>query len=376
MNERETSVNAEEKQRYMARYKEKKQAGELFWPDAISKDAVVSLAVFVLLLCLAIFVGVPNEPPANPNDTSYIPRPEWYFLWTFQLLKYFPGQLEGVAITGLGLLIAVGLFGLPFFDRGPKRHPFNRPFATLIMSVVVVGMVVLTILAAVSTPPQAEGGVIAADKAGQIKAGQELFAKNCAECHGAEGEGAELKNSPGTFTNPLNSEDFLKTHSADAIHQVVSFGQPGLGMQAFGVAYGGSLTDQEIRALSTFILAWGEPAAEEEATVAPVAADEELAKIEKPSFAKDIQPLLEKRCANCHSKRPKNNYSIAGYDNVLKSGTHAPLIVAGDAGASTLMKMLRGVKTPAGGQMPPSKPLSAGQIGLIERWITQGAQNN
>ena len=73
-------MNAEEKQRYLEKYKEKKAEGELFFPDAIAKDAVVSLAVFVLLICLVVFVGVPAEPPANPSDSSYIPRPEWYFL--------------------------------------------------------------------------------------------------------------------------------------------------------------------------------------------------------------------------------------------------------------------------------------------------------
>ena len=119
-------MNEEEKKRYLERYKEKKADGELFFPHAIAKDAVVSLGVFILLLCLVVFVGIPEEPPANPADTSYIPRPEWYFLWAFQALKYFPGQLEGVAIMGMGLLIAVGLFGLPFYagwgltdHRGP-----------------------------------------------------------------------------------------------------------------------------------------------------------------------------------------------------------------------------------------------------------------
>ena len=88
-------MNEAEKKSYLERYKQKKQNGEYFWPDSIAKDAIVSLMIFMLLLGLAIFAGVPSEPPANPSDTSYIPRPEWYFLWMFQLLKYFPGKLEG-----------------------------------------------------------------------------------------------------------------------------------------------------------------------------------------------------------------------------------------------------------------------------------------
>ena len=63
---------------------------------------------------------------ANPADASYVPRPEWYFLSLFQLLKYFPGPLEPVAtqvIPGL----AVGFLALlPFLDRKRERRPWAR----------------------------------------------------------------------------------------------------------------------------------------------------------------------------------------------------------------------------------------------------------
>lgn len=366
-------MNADEKQRYLEKYKEKKADGELFFPDAIAKDAVVSLGVFVLLICLVVFVGVPAEPPANPGDSSYIPRPEWYFLWAFQILKYFPGQLEGVAIVGLGVVMAVGLFGLPFFDRNPKRHPRNRPVASVAMVLIVAGLVVLTILAVLSTPPQVEGEVIGGTKAEVIQAGSDLYAEHCADCHGAEGEGGELPESPGEFTSPLNSEDFLVPYRDDTIFEIIAFGQPGEGMPAFGLAYGGQLTDQQIRAMIAFMRSWAEP---EEETAADAAALADLAKIENPSFAKDVKPIIDAKCANCHARRIKGGYSVETYDKTMSSGDYAPNIVAGDAANSTLAKMLRGVKTPAGGQMPPSRPLKIEQIELIERWINQGAQNN
>jgi mono/diheme cytochrome c family protein len=366
-------MNEADRQRYLERYKEKKAEGEMFWPDAIAKDAVVSLMLFVLLLGLAIFVGIPNEPPANPSDASYIPRPEWYFLWTFQLLKYFPGQLEAVAITGLGVLIALGLFGLPFFDRNPKRHPRNRPVATALMTLIVLGMAFLTIQAVVTTPPQAEATDLGVTRAAQIAAGEELYQKHCAECHGADGEGAQLKS--GEFTAPLNSEDYLKTHYDDTTSEIIRFGQPGEGMQAFGLAYGGPLTDQEIRIIVAFMRAWAAP--EEEAPDAKsLAALAELARIETPSFARHVKPILDKKCASCHAKRLKGNYSVADHDKTLNSGDHPPNVIPGDAANSQLVQMLRGIKTPAGGLMPPSKPLAKEQIELIERWINQGAQNN
>ncbi len=366
-------MKLEERRQYLERYKEKKADGELFFPHSIAKDAVVSLGIFVLLICLVVFLGVPREPPANPGDSSYIPRPEWYFLWAFQILKYFPGQLEGVAIVGLGVAMAVGLFGLPFFDRGPKRHPLNRPIASAAMCLIVIGLVTLSVLATLSTPPQAEGEVIGGTKAEQIKAGADLYTEHCAECHGAAGEGAELPKSPGQFTAPLNSDDFLATHRDDTTFQIIAYGQPGEGMPGFGVTYGGQLSDQQIRAIIAFLQSWAEPEQESAADTAKIA---ELAKIETPSFAKDVKPILDAKCASCHGKRTKANYSMETYDKLMTSGDHAPNVVAGDAANSNLVQMLRGIKTDAGGQMPPGKQLKKEQIDLIERWVNQGAPNN
>ena len=77
----------EQKKSILEKYKLALQKGERFWPDSIYKDLLISLAIFIILILLASFLGVPTEPKANPNDTAYIPRPEWYFLFLFQMLK-------------------------------------------------------------------------------------------------------------------------------------------------------------------------------------------------------------------------------------------------------------------------------------------------
>ena len=363
-------MNDAEKQAYLKKYKEKKAEGELFFPHSIAKDAVVSLAIFILLIALAIFVGVPNEPPADPTDSSYIPRPEWYFLWMFQLLKYFPGQLEGVAIVGLGVLLGVGLFGLPFLDRSVKRHPRNRPVATVVMLLILAGMVFLTVQAVVTTPAQAEAVNVGGDKEARIEAGGLIYEEYCAECHGADGEGAELPDQPGEFTNPLNDEAFLITHTPETLFNIVDFGWESLGMPPFGLRYGGGLTDPEMRAVVEFVQAWYVPPEE--------GADDILdpATIETVSFSQHIQPIVDRRCLSCHGRRAKGGYSMTTYDEVMNTGDNAPVIIPGDAANSILAQMLHGIETPAGGQMPPSRPLPAQQIELIEKWINQGAANN
>src|SRR5512132_2915005 len=115
-------MNEKEKQDYLARYKASKENGVPFFPDIIFKDVVVSLLIFLVLAALAYFVGVPTEARANPNDAAYTPRPEWYFLFLFQLLKYFPGKLEVIGVVIIPTLLILLLLALPFIDTGARRH--------------------------------------------------------------------------------------------------------------------------------------------------------------------------------------------------------------------------------------------------------------
>jgi len=81
-------MNEQEKKEYLEKYKKAKEKGVPFFPDIIFKDAVVSLVVFLVLVALVYFFGIPGEARANPNDASYTPRPEWYFL--FEILPWQP----------------------------------------------------------------------------------------------------------------------------------------------------------------------------------------------------------------------------------------------------------------------------------------------
>src|SRR4030042_952467 len=87
-------MDEQEKQAYRESYQRAKEKGVPFFPNALFKDAIVSLLVFLALVALAALLGAPLEAHADPSDTSYTPRPEWYFMFLFQLLKYFPGRLE------------------------------------------------------------------------------------------------------------------------------------------------------------------------------------------------------------------------------------------------------------------------------------------
>jgi len=114
---------------------ESKARGVPFWPDVIAKDIVVAAGVVALLVVLASLQGAGLESPADPTDTAYVPRPEWYFLPFFQLLKLVPGALESFIAVGVPSLIALALLLLPFFDRGSVRSLTRRPLALLSLGV-------------------------------------------------------------------------------------------------------------------------------------------------------------------------------------------------------------------------------------------------
>jgi mono/diheme cytochrome c family protein len=215
-------MNEKDKQEYLEEYKQEKKKGVPFFPDILFKDAVASLVVFLALVALAYFIGAPLEPRANPADTSYTPRPEWYFMFLFQLLKYFPGNLEVVGVVVIPTLAIILLFILPLLDRSPQRHFRNRLPIMGVTLFAVVGVVALSIQSVREAPPPAE-----ATEGDQTAA---LYAKNCAGCHGPT----------------------IKVAAGTNLHAVITQGKHE-GMPPWSA----DLTSDQIDALAGFILSPG-----------------------------------------------------------------------------------------------------------------------
>jgi len=370
----------EQKKSILEKYKLALQKGERFWPDSIYKDLLISLAIFLVLIMLASFLGVPTEPKANPNDTAYIPRPEWYFLFLFQMLKYFPGKLEWVGtavIPGIAILV---LLLLPFLDRNQNRHYSKRKIALTVMGVVVTGIVGLTIIASVTTPPQ-EPVAAAGTIPEQITLGQNLYSLNCTQCHGPDGEGGVIQGVAGLDgfkMKALHSQDEMYTRTDETLADIIAFGQPNLGMQPFGQAYGGALSPTEINAIVTFMrYTW------DDRSVLPAGASlaggiPALKPGEVPSYDVHIGPLVTHYCVSCHSAgKVNNNYLLSSYADMLNSGDNAPVISAGDS-QSLLLKLITGHNglDPKTGQairqMPPTKLLDQQYIDMLTQWVLAG----
>ena len=129
---------------YRRRYARLKETGKPFFPHTVFKDVVTACAALFLLLVLARSLGAPLEELADPTDTTYNPRPEWYFLFLFQTLKLFPGRLEAIAAVLVPGLAVLALFLVPFLDRGPARHPLDRPVWAVLGFATLGGIAYLT----------------------------------------------------------------------------------------------------------------------------------------------------------------------------------------------------------------------------------------
>jgi len=118
---------------------------EVFYPSFLFKEIVVMMLIFILVaIILAVVFPVGLEDPADPTDNLYVPKPEWYFMSLYQLLKYFPGQLEFLAtavIPGGGIIV---LLLVPFLDKNSEKRARKRPIAMAIMFFAVVAIILLT----------------------------------------------------------------------------------------------------------------------------------------------------------------------------------------------------------------------------------------
>ncbi|MFZ0244091.1 cytochrome b N-terminal domain-containing protein [Candidatus Binatus sp.] len=181
-------------------YHREKEAGESFYPFYLSKDAVAVLLALSVLVILVLKYPAEIGEIADPASTSYNPRPDWYFLFLFQALKYFPGSMESVAavmLPGLALLVLVSV---PFFDRRMRQHPLDRPIATGFAISALVGVIALTVIGAQSpllNPYVPELPTVAE--------GHRLFHElNCAYCHAVNGRGSRI--GPDLMLDPLKHD--------------------------------------------------------------------------------------------------------------------------------------------------------------------------
>lgn len=210
-------------------------APSTFYPYQAARDVTVVTVVLIALTAFAWRGAPPLEGPVDPTDANYLPRPEWYFLGLFQLLKYFPGRWEvigAMVIPG----VALGVLALlPWIDRGVERDPRRRP---LVIGLVLVGLAAVSVLTTLGwrdRPRQASaqqtwslreiGGRVLAGRAG------------CARCHAETGIADPLE-----VTGVTRGPEWMAGHIADP--EMIA---PGLRQPPSAV------TEREVAALLAYV---------------------------------------------------------------------------------------------------------------------------
>ncbi|WP_066061004.1 menaquinol-cytochrome c reductase cytochrome b/c subunit [Neobacillus soli] len=220
---------------------------EAFWPNFLLKEWMIGAVFLVGFLCLTVAHPAPLERIADPTDTGYIPLPDWYFLFLYQLLKY---SYASGPYTVVGAMIMPGLaFGglllAPFLDRGTERRAMKRPLATAFMLLAIASIVFLT-WQSVSTHDWAQaerqGKIVAKVDIDKASAGYKVASANtCITCHGDN-----LSGGPGA---PALIGTGL---SADEVAKIAKEGKGG--KMPPGIFKG---TDEELKTLSEFIAGLG-----------------------------------------------------------------------------------------------------------------------
>jgi menaquinol-cytochrome c reductase cytochrome b/c subunit len=174
-------LNQREKELYLREYSLLKAQGKPFFPYAVAKDSVMACIVMAVIIAMAIVLGAELGPKADPTTTTYVPRPEWYFYFLFELLRVVkPPALTPLATIGIPTVCLILLLLLPFYDRGPERRPERRPIATTAGVLTIFAMGYLTYLGAVAGSPNS----IDLKVAQQYEAGKLVAAQSgCLACH-------------------------------------------------------------------------------------------------------------------------------------------------------------------------------------------------
>jgi ubiquinol-cytochrome c reductase cytochrome b subunit/menaquinol-cytochrome c reductase cytochrome b/c subunit len=202
-------MNQAEKEAYLREYSILKNEGKPFFPYAVAKDSIMAVVVMLVIILLAAMFGAELGPKANPTTTTYVPRPDWYFYFLFEVLRVMKNvpKFTDMATIGVPTICMILLFLLPFYDRSPERHIARRPVALVAGLTTIFAMAFLTYSGAVTGSPNSvdmkpPASLSAAQKAtfsaGELVVGQ----SGCLACHVL---GENGNNGPGPALTHVGS---------------------------------------------------------------------------------------------------------------------------------------------------------------------------
>jgi mono/diheme cytochrome c family protein len=322
---------------------------EAFWPNFLLKEWMVAAVVLIAFLILTISHPSPLEAKADPNNASYIPLPDWYFLFLYQLLKY-PWQSGNWVVFGVVVVpgIAFGALLLaPWLDTSPERRPSKRPVATGIMLLAIVSIFYLTWAAidehermAPKKTAAGAGSTAAAKPPADFKP-DPMWSKQttCQGCHGANMEG--VSGPPLWNVGSRLDEKQIK--------ETIEKGRPGTGMPP-GMFHGspGEL-DQLVKYLASLK---GDGKGAAPTSAAPVASTGEQKSAGTEAGKTDTNAAVVPTGGNAEEGKTMANQCMACHGQELKGGMGPDLHGVVDRlkpeGVAQVLKNGRGGMPPLG----------------------------
>lgn len=218
-----------------------------FFPEHLARASVAFVLVLAALAALSVFAGVPLEDVAGTDDPAYLPRPEWYYMWLFQLLTYFPGRWEVVGSIAIPFVGVAILFTIPWLSRPFSRKIADRPLAAAFGITGVVAVVYLTITAFAGVQPYGKIIPIPDRPLTSIELqGLSVYVeRECAYCHHIGGRG-------GRREGPDLVNMAAKGRTVDGLMQYIKDPQQ---VSRTSIMPKYDLPPGELRALAEFILA-------------------------------------------------------------------------------------------------------------------------
>jgi quinol-cytochrome oxidoreductase complex cytochrome b subunit/mono/diheme cytochrome c family protein len=234
-----------------------KEEEEPFWPKQLLKDG---LGWLVFLAALGLWCSqrpAPLEAQADPSQ-PYEARPEWYFMFLFQLLRYFHGPYEIVGTFVLPTLFLLVLFFWPFLDRSPHRNLRRRPVAIGLLSLGTTGLIGLTIFAIATDVRMTEPEQVVrqapapAEPAGPIQRAEvaQLYNGSCLACHGVDGSGSQIRAAMPTIPDFTSLAWQMSQTDLEITHRIVDGNEPLM------PAYRDKLLQPQILALAVYVRAF------------------------------------------------------------------------------------------------------------------------
>jgi quinol-cytochrome oxidoreductase complex cytochrome b subunit/cytochrome c2 len=281
--------------------RERQKIAGPFWPDQAFKDLTVAMVVLLALIALSVFFPVSFAGLADTLNTSYVPKPEWNFLFVYQALKYFKGPLEPLGAAGLPAVFVLVLVLVPLIDRNPKRNPFQRPFAMACL-VLYAGLIVTLSVVGYLSPGFAQPAV--ASKQGvektppqvspEVKRGEQIFQKSgCLGCHKINGNGGSVGPELSGEALKGKSRQWLMDQITSSSSHFPSMG-PNTGMTEFT-----SIGKKDLDDLVSYLMSL--PGGGQTPTEAPAGAANEPEAGQKSSGTKKGGQLFQsKGCTGCH----------------------------------------------------------------------------